>query len=178
MLLALSVFGAAPALAQQYTLTKIPVPDLSSFPPSADVSGAYVVGHGLNNGGEVVGNVGGVVGNAPTQPFVYNQGSSQLLPYLAKPEDWATASAINLNGIVVGESENTFVQGNAVSWQNGSISFLGSLYYIHGVGSPPLQVIAAQLRSTRKETLSDPLWARRGAPLVPTHTQRFTPAEW
>jgi len=131
-----AVFGQN-AQAQQYTLTQIPLPNLSSYPASANVSGAYVIGYGLNNGGQVVGNVGGIIGNAPTQPFIYQQGSSELLPYLAKPEDYATASAINLNGIIVGQSENSSLQGNAVSWQNGSITFLGSLYYIQGTGVFP-----------------------------------------
>jgi probable HAF family extracellular repeat protein len=133
------------AHAQQYTLTRIPFPNLSSYPPSANVSGAYVIGYGLNNGGEVVGNVGGVIGNAPVQPFVYQQGSSQLLPYLATPEDYATASAINLNGIIVGESSNAGLGvGNAVSWQGGVLTDLGSLYYQSNI---PAQSSAAAVNS-------------------------------
>jgi probable HAF family extracellular repeat protein len=135
VVIALVAVFAQNAHAQQYTLTQIPVPNLSSLPPSANVSGAYVVGYGLNNAGEVVGDVGGLIG-VQGQAFLYSQGSSQLLHSLVTFQYSVLATAINLGGVIVGESENSFAQPNAVSWQNGSITDLGSLYYYTSVGSP------------------------------------------
>lgn len=172
--IALVAVFAQNAHAQQYTLTEIPVPNLSSLPPPVNVSGAYVVGYGLNNAGEVVGNVGGFIG-ASQQAFVFNQGSSQLLSPLAQPENTATASAINLSGIIVGQSRNTFTQPNAVSWQNGAITDLGSLYYYTGVGSPaPAAYSSAAAINSKGDAVGLSLGAAGGSTTNDTHAALFS----
>jgi chitinase len=160
--------------AQQYTLTQIPVPNLSSLPPPADVSGANVVGHGLNNAGEVVGNVEGLIGIAQ-QAFVYNQGSSQLLSPLAQPENTAAAYAINLSGTIVGQSSNTFAQPNAVSWLNGAITDLGSLFFFLGVGSPaPAGYSSAAAINSKGNAVGASLGAAGGSISTDTHAALFS----
>jgi probable HAF family extracellular repeat protein len=162
------------AHAQQYTLTQIPLPNLSSLPPPANVSGAYVVGYGLNKTGEVVGNVGGLIGIAQ-QAFVYNQGSSQLLPSLYQSGLFNAATAINLNGVIAGESQNSFAQPNAVSWQNGSITDLGSLYYYTGVGSPaPAAYSSAAAINLKGDAVGVSLGVAGGSTTTDTHAALFS----
>jgi chitinase len=160
--------------AQQYTLTQIPLPNLSSLPPPANVSGAYVVGYGLNKGGEVVGNVEGLIGISQ-QAFVYNLGSSQLLAPLYQAGLFNAATAINLNGIIVGESENSLAQPNAVSWQNGSITDLGSLYYYTGVGSPaPAAYSSAAAINSKGDAVGVSLGVAGGSTTTDTHAALFS----
>jgi chitinase len=160
--------------AQQYTLTQIPVPNLSSLPPPADVSGANVVGHGLNNAGEVVGDVRGLIG-VQGQAFLYSQGSSQLLSPLAQPENTAAAYAINLSGTIVGQSSNTFAQPNAVSWQNGSIADLGSLFFFLSVGSPaPAGFSSAAAINSQGNAVGASLGAAGGSLTNDTHAALFS----
>ena len=162
------------AQAQQYTLTRIPVPNLSSLPPSANVSGAYVVGYGLNNASEVVGNVEGLIG-ITQQAFVYNQGSSLLLPPLYQSGLYNAASAINLDGTIVGESENTLAQPNAVSWQNGSITDLGSLYYYSNVGPSPIPAYSgATAINSKGDAVGVSLGAAGGSISTDTHAALFS----
>jgi chitinase len=160
--------------AQQYALTQIPLPNLSALPPPANVSGAYVVGYGLNRGGEVVGNVGGLIGISQ-QAFVYNKGSSQLLPPLYQLGLFNAATAINLNGVIVGESQNSFAQPNAVSWQNGSITDLGSLYYYTGVGSPaPAAYSSAAAINSKGDAVGVSLGVAGGSTTTDTHAALFS----
>jgi len=131
---------AASAQAQSptltYTLTPIPLPDLSLLQAQgANVSGAYLVGAGINEFGEVVGGVYGIIGGS-AQGFVYGNGTSLLLPWLAQPEDTASASAINAAGTIVGTSNNLGAFPNAVAYlyQDDSISEatdLRSLYFFN-----------------------------------------------
>jgi probable HAF family extracellular repeat protein len=174
LLLALSILYAAPGYAQQYTLTPIPLPNLSSLPPPANASGAYVVGNGLNNAGEVAGNVGGLIGISQ-QAFVYSQGSSQLLPTLYLPGLFNSATAVNLSGTIVGESENTLAQGNAVSWQSGSITDLRSLYYYTHVGPSPIPgYSSAAAINSKGDAVGVSLGAAGGSTTTDTHAALFS----
>jgi chitinase len=160
--------------AQQYTLTQIPLPNLSSLPPSANVSGANIVGYGLNNVGEVVGDVRGLIG-AQGQAFLYSQGTSQLLHSLVTFQYSVQATAINLGGVIVGESENSFAQPNAVSWQNGSITDLGSLYYYTGVGSPaPAAYSSAAAINSKGDAVGVSLGVAGGSTTTDTHAALFS----
>jgi chitinase len=160
--------------AQQYTLTQIPLPNLSALPPSANVSGANIVGYGLNNAGEVVGDVRGLIG-AQGQAFLYSQGTSQLLNSLVTIQYSVQATAINPGGVIVGQSENSFAQPNAVSWQNGSITDLGSLYYYTGVGSPaPAGYSSAAAINSKGDAVGVSLGAAGGSITTDTHAALFS----
>lgn len=96
--------------------------DLGCFGVSQFGSCASVA-NAINNAGVAVGNT-----TAPSSsqflPFVYSNGSMQLLGLLAG-HNTGEANDINSNGVVAGSSGNPFIDSRAVIWNGGVAQDLG-----------------------------------------------------